>query len=106
MQIKLTDHREPYGTSSPLSSNQINLGTNSSNIAEDWDRGPLPAYQTRSIARQQDANFKSDEGDDSSTNRSSLGGAGFDSYEESGNEATSKPARDSEPLRGDARIQG
>ncbi|MCD7470823.1 hypothetical protein HAX54_010983 [Datura stramonium] len=62
---------------------------------------PSSIYQTRSVARQHAATPQPNEGDDSSANGSSSGGSGSDSEEESGNEATSSPAGDSEPLRGD-----
>ncbi|MCE2056139.1 hypothetical protein HAX54_044107, partial [Datura stramonium] len=63
--------------------------------------GPSPAYQTRSIARQTVASPQSDEGDNSLENGSSSDGSGFNSEEESGNEATSSAAREPKPLQGD-----
>ncbi|MCE5166306.1 hypothetical protein HAX54_017258, partial [Datura stramonium] len=48
-------------------------------------------YKTRFVARQQAANPQSDEGNDSSANGSSSSGNNLDSYEGSGNEATSSP---------------
>ncbi|MCE3049225.1 hypothetical protein HAX54_044417 [Datura stramonium] len=62
---------------------------------------PSLAYQARSVAIQQAATPQSDEGDDSLAKGSSLDGASSNANEKSGNEATSSPAGDSKPLRGD-----
>ncbi|MCD9644703.1 hypothetical protein HAX54_033117 [Datura stramonium] len=50
-------------------------------IQEIGTKEPSPSYQTRYVTRKQAANPQSDEGDDSSVERSSLSGNGVDSDE-------------------------
>ncbi|MCD7453262.1 hypothetical protein HAX54_020340 [Datura stramonium] len=100
MEIKLLDRREPDGPSPPSLSNQVII--------------PLKLQPTRGCAQRRnvrtettyhlknentDSKNEFDEGDDSSANGCSLGGANSNSEEESGNEATSRAIGDSEPLR-------
>ncbi|MCE0481104.1 hypothetical protein HAX54_038515 [Datura stramonium] len=59
----------------------------------------IQVYQTRSVAGQQVVNSHTDEGDDSLVDGSSLGDDGSYSDKDSGNEATSSPTGDSEPIR-------
>ncbi|MCD7466159.1 hypothetical protein HAX54_002588 [Datura stramonium] len=69
-------------------------------VQEIGTKKPSPVYQTRSIAKQQDATPQSDEGADSSTNGSSSSDVDSDLEEESSNEATSSLVGDFEPIRG------
>ncbi|MCD7450016.1 hypothetical protein HAX54_002893 [Datura stramonium] len=62
---------------------------------------PSPSYQTRSAARKQAANPQSNEGNDSAADESSSSNDSPDLDKGSGNEATSNPQKDIEPIRGD-----
>ncbi|MCD9559828.1 hypothetical protein HAX54_018133, partial [Datura stramonium] len=62
---------------------------------------PSIGYQTRSAARQQVANPQSNEGYDSSVDKSSSSSDNLDSNEGSNNEASSSLVEDTELIRGD-----